>query len=474
MTTIAKKLATWMKLSSSPENPKPNVIYDTPLGIQIGTQKLNRNHGAFADTTALTTFLDSKGLIASNGDEALIGTPGSYALYRYLNGSWAAGGGSGAAIEWITEEGVVVGFSGPNDEDFAVLRRQPDGSIQAEITPRTGTLDTLLDLSGGVGEIASATDQNASVVFNGVAGEAVSRDGVRTHAVTGTGEVTLPAGVLQPNVGTIILAGPATGVTAIAGTLPDAWVDGMRLTIINETGHALTVFEVTAVEHTDRNGLIQLVWSGTRWEELDAFAAEKLVPFKSWLDEGVDGDGSYLYSSGLTNAAAPTSRNSTAMGNKANAAWPNEFARQAVPAITGTYDAQISTVVLGGRSASATPVILGPLDSIRGETAARLHPNWTGFRYCEITITGHVGTVESFIVMKRGFCLKSTGTVMTLFDVHTLGADRNYGLVGGWTPACSLAIGTNGDLEVSVTGTASTTISWAARLEMNCSMVGGA
>lgn len=383
-------------------------------------------------------------------------------------------GGTGAELDWITEDGVVVGLSGPNGEDFAVLRRQPDGSILAEITPRTGTLDTLLGLSGGVGEIASATDQNASVVFNGVAGEAISRDGVRTHAVAGTGEVTLPVGILQPNVGTVILAGPATGVTAIAGALPDAWVDGMRLTIINETGCALTVTQVSSAEHTDRNGLIQLVWTGARWEELDSFAADKLAPFQSWLDDGVDGDGTYLYSTGLTNASAPTSLNSTAMGNKALAAWPNEFARQAVPAITGTYDAQISTVVLGGRSGSATPVILGPLDSFRGETAARLHPNWTGFRYCEITITGHVGTVESFIVMKRGFCLKSTGTVMTLFDVHTLGTDRNYGLVGGWTPACSLVIGANGDLEVSVTGTASTIISWAARLEMNCSMVGGA
>lgn len=382
--------------------------------------------------------------------------------------------GDGGGVAWITSGESVVGLEGPNGEEFAVFRREPDGSVQAEITPRTGFLETLLGLAGGAGEIASATDQNASVVFNGVAGEAVSRDGVRTHAVVGTGEVTLPAGVLQPNVGTIILAGPATGVTAIAGTLPDAWGVGMRLAIINKTGYPVTVTEENSVDHTDRNGLIQLVWTGARWEELDSYAADKLVPFQSWLDEGVDGDGSFLYSIGLASASAPTSINSTAMGNKAIAAWPNEFARQAVPLITGTYDAQISTVVLGGRSSNATPVILGPLDGIRGEVATRLNPNWSGFRYCEITITGYVNPTEAYIVMKRGFCLKSTGTVMTLFDVHTIGTDRNYGLVGGWIPACSFAIGANGDLEVSVTGTASTVISWAGRLEMNCSMVGGA
>lgn len=98
MTTIAKKLATWMKLTASPENPKSHVIYDTPSGIQVGSQKLNRNHGAFADTTVLSTFLDSKGLIASNGDEALIGTPGSYTLYRYLNGAWSASAGGGGSV----------------------------------------------------------------------------------------------------------------------------------------------------------------------------------------------------------------------------------------------------------------------------------------------------------------------------------------------------------------------------------------
>lgn len=386
----------------------------------------------------------------------------------------AVASASGDGVTWIVSGETVVGFEGPNDEEFAVFRREPDGSVQAEITPRTGFLETLLGLAGGAGEIASATDQNASVVFNGVAGQAVSRDGVRTHAVVGTGEATLPAGVLQPNVGTVILAGPATGVTAIAGALPDAWVVGMRLTIINKTGHPLTVTQVNTLDNADRNGLIQLVWTGAGWEELDYYAANKLVPFKSWLDEGVDGDGSFLYSIGLASASAPTSINSTAMGNKAIAAWPNEFARQAVPLITGTYDAQISTVVLGGRSSSATPVILGPFDSVRVDDTTRLHPNWSGFRYCEITITGYLNPNESFIVMKRGFGLKSTGTVMTLFDVHTIGTDRNYGLVGGWTPACSFAIGANGDLEVSVTGAASTVVSWAGRLEMNCSMVGGA
>ena len=100
MTTIARKLATWMKLTSSPENPQSHIIYDTPLGIQVGSQKLNRNHGAFADTTALDAFLLSKGLTAGDGDEALIGEPGSYALYRYLNGSWSAsaGGGGGGSV----------------------------------------------------------------------------------------------------------------------------------------------------------------------------------------------------------------------------------------------------------------------------------------------------------------------------------------------------------------------------------------
>ena len=129
MTTIARKLATWMKLTSSPENPKSHIIYDTPLGIQVGSQKLNRNHGAFADTTALDAFLLSKGLTAGDGDEALIGAPGSYALYRYLNGSWSASAGGG---------GVVVNNTLTSTSTTSALSAAQGKVLQDTKAPRGG------------------------------------------------------------------------------------------------------------------------------------------------------------------------------------------------------------------------------------------------------------------------------------------------------------------------------------------------
>jgi len=139
MTTIARKLATWMKLTSSPENPQSHIIYDTPLGIQVGSQKLNRNHGAFADTTALDAFLLSKGLTAGDGDEALIGAPGSYALYRHLNGSWSAsaGGGSVTVNNTLTSTSTTSALSAAQGkvlQDTKAARGGPGAALGATYT----------------------------------------------------------------------------------------------------------------------------------------------------------------------------------------------------------------------------------------------------------------------------------------------------------------------------------------------------
>ena len=165
MTTIAKKLATWMKLTTSPENPKSNVIYDTPLGIQIGTQKLNRNHGAFADTTTLDAFLLSKGLMAGDGDEALIGAPGSYALYRYLNGSWSASAGGGGVtlnntlISTATDQAATAAMAKKlNDE------KAPAGSTFANAAAFQAALNAAA-AQASVVEIAAGITLHANTTY---------------------------------------------------------------------------------------------------------------------------------------------------------------------------------------------------------------------------------------------------------------------------------------------------------------------
>lgn len=186
MTTIARKLATWMKLTSSPESPQSHIIYDTPLGIQVGSQKLNRNHGAFADTTALDAFLLSKGLTAGDGDEALIGAPGSYALYRYLNGSWSASAGGG---------GVTVNNTLTSTSTTSALSAAQGKVLQDGKAPRggpgaaLGATYTAIDADDGK---IWPTPVNCAVTVNTglIAGFGQGFSGAGVVSFTGTATVT--------------------------------------------------------------------------------------------------------------------------------------------------------------------------------------------------------------------------------------------------------------------------------------------
>ncbi len=63
----------------------------------------------------------------------------------------------------------LVGLDGNNVLDI----EQPSGNIITNVTPRTGTLTSLLTtVAGGVGEVSYATDWDAAVIHNGVAGGA--------------------------------------------------------------------------------------------------------------------------------------------------------------------------------------------------------------------------------------------------------------------------------------------------------------
>ncbi len=57
--------------------------------------------------------------------------------------------------------------------NFIGLRRDAGGNLIANVTPRTGTLTSLLTtVAGGVGEVSYATDWDAAVKHNGVVGGA--------------------------------------------------------------------------------------------------------------------------------------------------------------------------------------------------------------------------------------------------------------------------------------------------------------
>ena len=70
---------------------------------------------------------------------------------------------------WYTRAGDTLTAAG-----FSTIPVDASGNILANVLHRTGTLASLLTLAGGNGEIGVATDVNALVKYNGVAGQAVA------------------------------------------------------------------------------------------------------------------------------------------------------------------------------------------------------------------------------------------------------------------------------------------------------------
>lgn len=107
----------------------------------------------------------------------------------------------------IKEHKVVLGNLTQISAPFVALGTQTDGSgvptgvlvdeagnplttLSATIVPRTGTLASLLTFAGEVGEIASATDANALVKFNGTSGQAKAYyRNAEKYRVVGNGKI---------------------------------------------------------------------------------------------------------------------------------------------------------------------------------------------------------------------------------------------------------------------------------------------
>jgi hypothetical protein len=61
----------------------------------------------------------------------------------------------------------------------AVLPMSSNGDILANIIPRTGSMDALMTIGGGAGEVAASTDKNSLVLYNGVVGGAQAVGGMQ-------------------------------------------------------------------------------------------------------------------------------------------------------------------------------------------------------------------------------------------------------------------------------------------------------
>lgn len=81
---------------------------------------------------------------------------------------------AGHAGDILTTDGANTSWKNTTGTGDVVLSNNPTltGNVDANVNLRSGTLSTLLPLAGGTSELGYATDVNALVRFNGVAGEA--------------------------------------------------------------------------------------------------------------------------------------------------------------------------------------------------------------------------------------------------------------------------------------------------------------
>jgi len=157
---------------------------------------------------------------------------------KVANPNFPTGGASGT-----TGTGNLVFSESPTINNPTLT-----GSVSANVNLRSGTMATLLPLAGGVSEIGYATDANALVKFNGVAGGAEVLTGGATKVFTLNDANFLPyatpgSGVFIDcaNVSTLVLnyafLDPEFGVDSLNIKLPDSRKNP-ELTVI-KTGSGL-------------------------------------------------------------------------------------------------------------------------------------------------------------------------------------------------------------------------------------------
>jgi hypothetical protein len=178
---------------------------------------------------------------------------------------------AGSGVTWVQQNGQVVGILGPDGTTvYAQFVRQPDGSVQMQIVPRTGTLQALLATAGSAGELSSATDVNAIVQHNGVGGQAraffANVVQPRVSNVTGTGSQAHPALASSYPIHVITKDAAVTAVSNF-GQVTSGTVVGQTVTIINSTGIScgLELDGVTGLGNVPTGGIVEAKWTGTTW-----------------------------------------------------------------------------------------------------------------------------------------------------------------------------------------------------------------
>lgn len=417
-------------------------------GVALQVGKVN-TVGTYTTLEALTAARPPSANIGSFG---LVGTVAPYARYVSDGVVWA--GVLSASIDPGTLQDVL-NVGGTN---YALFPLDGSGNAVANVVPRTGTLSNLLSLSGGAGELASATDEPAIVQFTGTPGGATAfYPGAPIYVVPrvlGTNSYVAP---LTNKIVMPFVSGAAVANVTISGAPKIGHAVAVE-------AHQLCTFYASPVSEgcgaTFR-------WSGTSWVR---DATTYILPSTTFGGYPPTAIGGAIFSDlsmavgavGIGFEADASNTMATILGT-GTTFWDGSSVLGISSQIQNTA---IHHVVLGGVTTTASQVKTLTLD--RGavtETSVLAIPPVRGSYDIHVLLIANAGNTTSCCRMEREFLVNAASGGATINTPATTGlpSDVNVGMAGA-----SLNIEVNAtynSIDLTVTApTAAMSTRWAAFL----------
>lgn len=234
------------------------------------------------------------------------------------------GYGGTTAVSWVAGSKADIRLTADAAQNGAnALCPDASGNVYANVVPRTGTLSSLLALAGGVGELSCATDADAIVKHNGVAGQArafyagsgglilYNSTAVTNDTITCSGYGELLLNAASPTALAIVLPqSPTNGqrfVLRVNGAQTAAltltiWVDTAKtdtLTVVYAA--ASSAFDITFEYSTPLSAWSIRDASGSKWASQiasDTFSSNTTLPSTALTSGTVLALGSHVITSG--------------------------------------------------------------------------------------------------------------------------------------------------------------------------------
>lgn len=400
-------------------------------------------------------------------------------------------GGSGSGVNWVSVDDTPIGILGPDGETvYALFVRQPDGSVQMQITPRTGTLAALGGIAGANGEVATSPSEAAIILLSGQIGESKTfrpvnfAKLVRPTAHT-SGVATLSGADIAANAEVYLYqVGPGVMSVSNLGQLTSGSFPGQRAYLVNGTGLGTISFAADGdtggadARSVPDGSFVVYEWNGADWKPLGVRTPGSRDESYNPTARPGAGVSSFILGDETSTAngdfAVCIGSESTADGDLALALGPQSHADKAGSIATQgtapfgrsfnefvnseltTYKCNAGRMLLGRRISAAG----GELTTLGTSTAVAENfidcRQFVGCLRMTLEFFCWQEGTNNYALMSREVILRSDGSTGAILTQTTIGTDSQSGLSGIPTVTLSIDATTTNHLKVLVGGLAST------------------